>query len=128
MRAVILCFIIKDYLSHAQVDKIKNSQWVLAGLPTLNRLADSICLIKLLARYSDPADEFHMDEHQVVQVCHQFNDDVKFMTVTTPHVLNNLARVDNCKFQIYRGEGAGAAGSQGSLAPSGRERRENSNT
>jgi hypothetical protein len=36
MRAVILLFfIIKDYLSHAQVDKIKNSQWALAGLPSM---------------------------------------------------------------------------------------------
>jgi hypothetical protein len=63
----------------------------------MNRLADSICLIKLLARHNDPADDFHMDEHQVVQVDDQ---GVTFMTVTTPHLLNNLARAGNCKFQI----------------------------
>jgi hypothetical protein len=61
----------------------------------MNRLADSICLIKLLARHNDPADEFHMDEHQVVQVGHQFKDGVIFMVLTTPHLLNNLARADN---------------------------------
>ncbi len=32
----------------------------------MNRLADSICFIKLLARHNDPADDFHMDEHKVV--------------------------------------------------------------
>ncbi len=37
MRAVNLRFIINDYLSHAQVYKIKNSQWALAGLPTLSQ-------------------------------------------------------------------------------------------
>ncbi len=35
---------------------------------TVNRLADSICLIMLLARHNDPADDIHMDEHQVVYV------------------------------------------------------------
>ena len=65
----------------------------------MNRLADSICLVKLLARHNDPADEFHMDEHQVVQVGHQFKDGVTYMTVTTQHLLNNLARADNCKFE-----------------------------
>ncbi len=66
---------------------------------SMNRLADSMCLIKLIARHNDPADDFHMDEHQVVQVCHQFKDGVTFMTVTMQHLLNNMARMDNCKFQ-----------------------------
>jgi hypothetical protein len=65
----------------------------------MNRLANSICLIKLLARHNDPADDFHMDEQQVVQVGHQFKDGVSFMTVTTQHLLNNMACVDNCEFQ-----------------------------
>ncbi len=66
----------------------------------MNRLAESICLVKLLARHNDPADEFHMNEHQVVQVGYQFKHGVTFMTVTTPHLLNNLARADNCKFEV----------------------------
>ncbi len=47
----------------------------------MNRLADSIYLVKLLARHNDPTDEFHMDEHQVVQVGYQFKDGVTFLTV-----------------------------------------------
>ncbi len=52
---------------------------------SMNRLADSICLIKLIVRHNDPANGFHMDEHahQVVQVGHQFKDGVAFMTLTT---------------------------------------------
>ncbi len=65
----------------------------------MNRLADSICLIKLIARHNDPADDFHMDGHQVVQVGHQFKDGVTFMTVTTQHLPKNMASEDNCKFQ-----------------------------
>ncbi len=42
MRAVILRFIINDYLSHAQVNKIKNSQWALAGLPILDIIGDYV--------------------------------------------------------------------------------------
>jgi hypothetical protein len=34
---------------------------------SMKRLADSICLIKLIALHNYPADDFHMDEHQVVQ-------------------------------------------------------------
>ncbi len=41
-----------------------------------------------------------MNEHQVVQVGYQFKDGVTFMTLTTPHLLNNLAREDNCKFEV----------------------------
>jgi hypothetical protein len=66
----------------------------------MNRLAESISLEKLLARHNDPADDFHMDEHQVVQVGYQFKHGVTFMCMTTPHLLNNLARADNCKFEV----------------------------
>ncbi len=31
----------------------------------MNRPGDSMCLIKLIVRHNDPADNFHMDEHQV---------------------------------------------------------------
>jgi hypothetical protein len=65
----------------------------------MNSLAESICLIKLLAKLTDSADDFHMDGHQVVQVGHKFKHGVTFMTLTTPHLLNNMARADNCGFQ-----------------------------
>jgi hypothetical protein len=67
---------------------------------SMNRLADSICLIKLIARHNDPVDDFHMDEHQVVLVCNQFKDGVTFMTLTTQHLLNNLARGDSKRRDI----------------------------
>ncbi len=38
----------------ASTDGIKGS---------MNRLVYSICLVKLIARHNDPADDFHMDEH-----------------------------------------------------------------
>jgi hypothetical protein len=64
----------------------------------MNRLHESLCLETLIARHNDPDDEFHMDEHQVVSVGHQFKHGVTFMTLTTPHFLNNMARADNCGF------------------------------
>ncbi len=67
---------------------------------SMNRLADSICLIKLIARHKDPANSFHMDEHQVVQVGHQFKESVTFMVLSTQHLLNNMARGDNCNFEL----------------------------
>jgi hypothetical protein len=66
---------------------------------SMNCLADSICLIKPIALHSDPADDFHMDVHQVVQVGHQFKDGVTIMTFTSQHLLNNMARGDNCSFE-----------------------------
>jgi hypothetical protein len=67
----------------------------------MNRLAESICLIKLLAKHNDPADDFHMDEYHVVPCPsgYQFNHGVAFMTLTTQHSLDNMARADNCSFQ-----------------------------
>jgi hypothetical protein len=56
----------------------------------MKRLADSICLIMLIARHNDPADDFHMDEHQDVQVGHHFKDGV---------LLNTTAFGDNCNFE-----------------------------
>ncbi len=61
-------------------------------------IAESICLVKLLANHNDAADDFHMDEHQVVQFGYQFKHGVTFMTLTTQHLLNNTARSDNCDF------------------------------
>jgi hypothetical protein len=40
-----------------------------------------------------------MDEHQVVQVSHQFKDGVTFMDLSMQHLLNNIARGDNCNFE-----------------------------
>ncbi len=66
---------------------------------SMNRLADSISLVKLLKRHNDPADSYHMDEHEVVCVGHQFGDGVLFMSLTTPHLLLNMVRAKNCGWQ-----------------------------
>jgi hypothetical protein len=66
---------------------------------SMNELADSLSLEKLLARHNDPNDSFHMDEHQVICVGHQFSDGVRFATFSTQSMLNNMARAKNCKWQ-----------------------------
>ena len=48
----------------------------------------------------DPADAFHLDEHQPVCCGYQFTDGVRFMTISTVHLLLNMARVKNYKWQI----------------------------
>ncbi len=55
---------------------------------SIKRLSDSICLIKLIVLHNDPVDDFNMDEHQIVQIGHQFKDGVTFMALTTPQLLN----------------------------------------
>jgi hypothetical protein len=65
----------------------------------MNSLAEPLNLVKLLKNHIDPGDEFHMDEHQVVCVGHQFKDGVTFMTLTTHNFLNTMARADNCGFE-----------------------------
>ena len=66
---------------------------------SMDELADSLFLERLLARHNDPNDSFHMDEPQVVCVGHQFSDGVRFATFSTPSMLNNMARAKNCKWQ-----------------------------
>ncbi len=57
----------------------------------MNRQAESSSLVKPLAHHNDLPDEFHMNEHRIVCGGHQFKDSVTFMTLTTPHFLNNMA-------------------------------------
>ena len=54
---------------------------------SMNQLAESLCLVKVLERHNDPADSFHMSlsEHQVVCLGHQFSDGVSFMCLSTQH-------------------------------------------
>ena len=62
---------------------------------SMHELTELISLVKLLQRHNDPADAFHMDKHQVVNVGHQFSDGVRFMSLTTQHFLLNMARAKN---------------------------------
>ncbi len=65
----------------------------------MNRLAESISLAKFIERHNDSADPFHLEEHQPVCVGHQFGKGVPCMCLTTPHLLNNMARTENCGLQ-----------------------------
>jgi hypothetical protein len=66
---------------------------------SMNRLAESLSLAAFIKRHNDPEDEFHLEPHQPVCVGHQFGDGVIFMTLSTPHLLNNMARAKNCGWQ-----------------------------
>jgi hypothetical protein len=46
---------------------------------SMNQLIESLSLVKFIERHNDPTDSFHMTEHQVVSVGHQFSDGVNFM-------------------------------------------------
>ena len=65
----------------------------------MNQLAESLSLVKFLEKHNDPDDPFHMSEHQPVCVGHQFKNGVTFMTVTTCHLLGNMARAVNAGSQ-----------------------------
>ncbi len=63
------------------------------------QLAESLSLKKFIERHNDENDSFHLDEHQPVCCGYQFHTGVRFMNITTPHLLNNLARAENCGWQ-----------------------------
>ena len=66
---------------------------------SMTQLSESLSLERFIARHNDPDDPYHMDEHEVVCCGFQFKNGVRFMNVTTPHMLNNLARSENCGWQ-----------------------------
>ena len=63
---------------------------------SMNSLAESLSLARLIARHNDPNDEYHLDAHEPVCVGHQFGAGVTFMTLTTQHLLSNMGRAVNC--------------------------------
>ena len=65
----------------------------------MNRLAESLSLAKFIERHNDPYDSFHLKEHQQVCLGHQFEKSVTCMCLSTPHLLNNMARAENCGLQ-----------------------------
>jgi hypothetical protein len=65
----------------------------------MNRLAESLSLVKFLERHNDPNDPFHMSEHQTVCAGHQFKDGITFMCLTTCHLLGNMSRAVNSTCQ-----------------------------
>ena len=65
----------------------------------MNALCESLSLVEFLKRHNDPNDPFHMSEHQTVCLGHQFKDGVTFMCLSSPHLMNNMARAVNCGSQ-----------------------------
>ena len=66
---------------------------------SMNELAESLSLVKFIEQHNDPNDSFHLDEHQVVCLGHQFDKGVWFAAFSTPHLLKNMARAKNCQWQ-----------------------------
>jgi hypothetical protein len=63
------------------------------------RLAQSLSLSRHIKRHNDPADPYHMNEHQTFCLGYQFKDGITFMCLSTPHMLLNFARMTNCGWQ-----------------------------
>jgi hypothetical protein len=59
---------------------------------SMNELAESLTLEKLLARHNDPNSSFHMDKHQVFCGGHQYSDCVRFSTFSTEYAEQYGAR------------------------------------
>jgi hypothetical protein len=66
----------------------------------MTKLAKSLSLKTAIKRHNDPADSYHMDAHQVVCLGFQFKDGVRFMVLSTPHLIVNMARAIQCGWQI----------------------------
>ncbi len=66
---------------------------------SMTELAESLSLERFIARHNDPDDSYHLDQHEVVCYAFQFKNGVRFVNVTTQHMLNNLARAENCGWQ-----------------------------
>ena len=67
---------------------------------SMTKLAKSLSLKTAIKRHNDPADDYHMDEHQVICLGFQFKDGVRFMVLSTPHLIVNMARAILCGWQI----------------------------
>ncbi len=62
-------------------------------------LAMNLSLSKFISKHNDPNDAYHLDQHDVVTCGYQFERGVTFLNLTTPHLLLNLARAENCGWQ-----------------------------
>jgi hypothetical protein len=67
---------------------------------SMTRVAEALSLPALIARHNDPNDAYHLDAHEPVCCGYQFEDGVTFMTLSTVHLLSNLARAKNTKREI----------------------------
>ena len=67
---------------------------------SMTQVSEALSLPRLIMRHNDPRDEFHLDAHQPVCCGYQFEDGVTYMTISTVHLLINLARAKNTKREI----------------------------
>ena len=66
----------------------------------MTKLAKSLSLKTAIQRHNDPEDAYHMEAHQVVCVGYQFKDGVRFMVLSSPHMIANMARAIHCGWHI----------------------------
>jgi hypothetical protein len=62
-------------------------------------LAQTLSLSRHIKRQNNPADLYHMDEHQTFCLGYQFKDGITFKYLSTPHLLLNFAGMTNCGWQ-----------------------------
>jgi hypothetical protein len=62
-------------------------------------LSQSLSLSRHIKKHNDPSDPHHLDEHQTLCLGFQFKDGIVFMCQSTPHMMLNLARMTNCRWQ-----------------------------
>ena len=65
----------------------------------MNQRAKSLRLVKFIDCHNDPTDPYHLTEHPVVSVGHQFNNGVRFLCLTTQHLLGNMVITVKCGSQ-----------------------------
>jgi hypothetical protein len=62
-------------------------------------LAMDMSLSQFIQKQNDPADPYRLNEHEAVTCGYQFSTGVTFLNITTPHLLLNLARAENSRWQ-----------------------------
>ncbi len=67
---------------------------------SMTQIAEALSLPRLIQRHNDPNDVFHLNAHQPVYSGYQFEDGVAYMTISTVHLLINLALAKNTKQEI----------------------------
>jgi hypothetical protein len=70
------------------------------SMTQISEALSGLSLPRLIQRNNDPNDAFHLNAHQPVCCGYQFEDVVTYMTISTVHLLINLARAKNTKREI----------------------------
>ncbi len=64
---------------------------------SMTQISEELSLPRLIQLHNDPNDAFHLNVHQPVSCGYHFEDGVTYMTISTVHLLINLARAKNTK-------------------------------